>query len=73
MYKYLVVAPMLVQQRYNRFDVSLFDYVQRLRTLHQHTVKHLQYTWQYKPWIVRVSAYVEKAFKPGVPLTKHHG
>lgn len=40
----LVVASMLVQQRYDRFDVSLFDYVQGLRTFHQHTVKHLKYT-----------------------------
>lgn len=38
--QYLMVTSMFVQQRYNRFDVSFFDYVQCLRTLYQYTVKH---------------------------------
>lgn len=46
----LMVASVLVQQRYNGFDVSLFDDVQCLRTLYQHTVKHLEYTWKNKTY-----------------------
>jgi len=37
----LVVAPMLVQQRNNGFDVGLLDDVQRFWTLDQDTMKHL--------------------------------
>lgn len=38
----LVVAAVLVQQGDDGFDMSLFDDVQGFRTLHQHTVQHLQ-------------------------------
>lgn len=37
----LVVAPMLVQQRNNGFDVGLLDDVQRFWTLNEDTMKHL--------------------------------
>lgn len=38
----LMIAPVLIQQRDDRFDVILLDNIEDLWTLNQHTIQHLQ-------------------------------